>query len=78
MLESIGQYGPGYRGPSYHDTRVPWLEKVVNKTSELRTKHEATCKEYGCSLMPDRWNDTRHCHLINFIATPTIQKGPTF
>jgi hypothetical protein len=23
MLESIGQYGPGYRGSSYHDARVP-------------------------------------------------------
>jgi hypothetical protein len=68
MLESIGQYGPGYRGPSYHDTRVPWLERAVNRTSELRAKHEAAWKEYGCSLMSDGWTDTGHRHLINFLA----------
>jgi hypothetical protein len=68
MLESIGQYGPGYRGPSYHDARVPWLERAVNRTSDLRTKHEEAWKEYGCSLMSDGWTDTRQCHLINFLA----------
>jgi hypothetical protein len=50
MLESIGQYGPGYRGPSYHDAMVPWLERAVNRTSDLRTKHEEVWKEYRCSL----------------------------
>jgi hypothetical protein len=40
MLESIGQYGPGYRGPSYHDARVSWLDRAVIRTSELRRKHE--------------------------------------
>jgi hypothetical protein len=68
MLESIGQYGPGYRGPSYHDARVPWLDRAVNRTSELRTKHEEAWWEYGCNLMLDGWTDTRHCHLINFLA----------
>jgi hypothetical protein len=75
MLESMGQYGPGYRGPSYHDARVPWLERVVNRTSDLRMKHEEAWKEYGCSLMSDGWTDTRHRHLIIFL--PTIQQGPT-
>jgi hypothetical protein len=68
MLESIGKYGPGYRGPSYHDARVPWLERAVNRTSDLRTKHEEAWKEYGCSLMSDGWTDTRQRHLINFLA----------
>jgi hypothetical protein len=36
MLESIGQYGPRYRGPSYHEARVPWLDRAVKRTSELR------------------------------------------
>jgi hypothetical protein len=72
MLESIGQYGLGYRRPSYHDSRVPCLERAVNKTSELRTKHEATWKQYGCSLMSDGWTNTRHHHLINFLVnSPT-------
>jgi len=40
LLESIGQYGPGYRSPSYHEIRNPLLEKVVDRTSKLRKKHE--------------------------------------
>jgi hypothetical protein len=37
MLESIGQYGPGYRGPSYHETRVPWPKRTVKRTSTPAT-----------------------------------------
>jgi hypothetical protein len=66
MLESIGQYGPGYRGPSYHEARVPWLERAAKRTLELRSKHEEAWKEYGCTLMSDGWTDTKHHHLINF------------
>jgi len=68
LIESIGQYGPGYRSPSYHDIRVPLLEKAVNRTSELRKKHEEAWKEYGCTIMSDGWTDTSHRHLINFLA----------
>jgi hypothetical protein len=68
MLESIGQYGPGYHGPSYHEARIPWLERVVKRTSELRSKHEEAWKEYGCTLMSGGWTDTKQCHLINFLA----------
>ncbi|XP_066391968.1 uncharacterized protein [Miscanthus floridulus] len=68
LLESIGQYGPGYRSPSYHDVRTPLLERAVNRTVELRKKHEEAWKEYGCTIMSDGWTDTSHRHLINFLA----------
>jgi len=68
MLESIGQYGPGYRSPSYHEIRNPLLDRAVNKTEELRKKHEDAWKEYGCTIMSDGWTDTSHHHLINFLA----------
>jgi hypothetical protein len=68
MLESIGQYGPGYRSPSYHAIRNLLLDRVVNKTNELRKKHEEAWKEYGCTIMSDGWTDTSHHHLINFLA----------
>ena len=68
MLESIGQYGPGYRSPSYHEIRNPLLDRAVNKTEELRKKHEDAWKEYGCTIMSDGWTDTSHRHLINFLA----------
>jgi len=68
MLESIGQYGPGYHSPTYREIREPLLERVVNRTLELRKKHEEAWKEYGCTLMSDGWTDTSHRHLIRFLA----------
>jgi len=68
LLESIGQYGPGYRSPSYHEMRCPLLDRAVDRTAILRKKHEEAWKEYGCSLMSDGWTDTRQRHLINFLA----------
>jgi hypothetical protein len=68
MLESIGQYGPGYRSPSYHEIRNPLLDRAVKKTDEVRKKHEEAWKEYGCTIMSDGWTDTSHRHLINFLA----------
>jgi len=72
MLESIGHYGPGYCSPSMHEIREPLLERVVNKTTELRKKHEEAWKEYGCTLMSDGWTDTSHRYLINFLANSPV------
>ncbi|CAD6244265.1 unnamed protein product [Miscanthus lutarioriparius] len=72
MLESIGQYGPGYRSPSMHEIREPLLDRAINKTTELRKKHEEAWKEYGCTLMSDGWTDTSHRHLINFLANSPV------
>jgi hypothetical protein len=38
MLESTGQYGPRYRSPTYHDCRGKLLDRVVERTTELRKK----------------------------------------
>jgi len=73
MLESIGQYGHGYRSPTYHDIRGPLLERAVERTAKLRKKHEEAWKEYGCTIMSDGWTDKSHRHLINFLA----QQGPS-
>jgi hypothetical protein len=51
-----------------HDIREPLLERAINKTAELRKKHEESWKEYGCTLMSDGWTDTSHRHIINFLA----------
>ena len=68
MIESVGQYGPGLVPPSYHQLRVPLLEKVKKQTDQLRLKHESAWKKYGCTLMSDGWTDRRGRHLINFLA----------
>jgi hypothetical protein len=68
MCEAIGQYGPGYRPPSYHEVRVPLLGKVVEQINKIKEKHEAAWKQYGCTLMSDGWTDRRGHHLINFLV----------
>jgi hypothetical protein len=69
MCEAIGQYGPGYRPPSYHEVRVPLLGKAVEQINKLKEKHEAAWKQYGCTLMSDGWTDRRGRHLINFLVS---------
>ncbi|KAM0854463.1 hypothetical protein ACQ4PT_050422 [Festuca glaucescens] len=68
LLESIGQYGSDYVTPSYHDVRIPLLEKAKVKTDTLNEKHEKAWEEYGCSLMSDGWTDMSGRHLINFLV----------
>ena len=57
LLESVRQYGSDYITPSYHDVRVPLLEKAKLKTDTLKAKHQKAWKEYGCTLMSDGWTD---------------------
>jgi len=68
MCETIGQYGPGYKTPSYHEVRVSLLAKTVEQTNKLKEKHEAGWKQYGCTLMLDGWTDRRGRHLFNFLV----------
>jgi hypothetical protein len=68
MLEAVGQYGPGYVKPSYHDVRVPLLEKAKKSVDEIKKTHELAWTEFGCTLMSDGWTDRRGRHLINFLV----------
>jgi hypothetical protein len=68
MLESIGQYGPGYRSATYHDFRGKLTDRAVERTTKIRKIHEDSWKEYGCSIMSDGWTSTNHRHNINFLA----------
>jgi hypothetical protein len=36
MLEAVGQYGPGYGKPSYHDVTAPLLEKAKKSVDEIK------------------------------------------
>ncbi|XP_074374697.1 uncharacterized protein LOC141715114 [Apium graveolens] len=68
MVESIGQYGPGLKPPTYHELRVPLLKKAKDETEKLKEKHEKAWKRYGCTLMSDGWTDRRGRSLINFLV----------
>ena len=39
MLEAIGQYGVGYKGPSFHDVRVTNLKKELSLTKDSMKDH---------------------------------------
>lgn len=68
MIESAGQYGPGLIPPSYHELRVPLLEKARQNTEKLRENHEMAWEKFGCTIMADGWTDRRQRHLINFLV----------
>ncbi|GFS36181.1 hAT dimerization domain-containing protein [Actinidia rufa] len=57
MIESIGQYGPGMKPPSYHETRVTYLKKELAHTNDLMKDHRENWVKYGCSIMADGWTD---------------------
>ena len=47
MIESIGQFGPGLKPPSYHELRVPCLKKELEATNELMSSHKAEWAKVG-------------------------------
>ncbi|XP_074351687.1 uncharacterized protein LOC141690823 [Apium graveolens] len=68
MVESIYQFGPGLKPPTFHDLRMPLLKKSKEETEKLREKHDKAWRKYGCTLMIDGWTDRRGRHLINFLV----------
>ncbi|XP_075511804.1 uncharacterized protein LOC142547406 [Primulina tabacum] len=68
MIEAIGQYGPNLKLPSYHELRVPLLQKEIAYTNELLKENRDECEKYGCSIMSDGWTDRKHRTLINFLV----------
>ncbi|XP_031106140.1 uncharacterized protein LOC116010770 [Ipomoea triloba] len=68
MVESIGQMRSGLKPPSFHELRLPLLEKAKQVTDKLKEKHTLAWKEFGCTLMSDGWTDRRGRQLINFLA----------
>ena len=55
VIESIWQYDPNMKPPSYHELRVPILKKEAAYTNELLSDHKESWKKYDCSIMSDGW-----------------------
>ncbi|XP_028062825.1 uncharacterized protein LOC114266138 [Camellia sinensis] len=68
MVEAFGQYGPGMKPPSYHEVRVPYLQKEVDHTNKTMEDHKKDWVTYGCSLIADGWKGKRNRALINFLV----------
>ncbi|XP_042476322.1 uncharacterized protein LOC122058015 [Macadamia integrifolia] len=68
MVESIAQYGSGYKPPTYHDLRGPLLNTAKDKIVDMKKKYEIYWKQYGCTLMSEGWMDKRGRYWINFLV----------
>ena len=68
MLEAIGQYGVGYKGPSFHDVRVTNLKKELALTKDSMKDHFIEWSKNGCSIMSDGWTDRKERSLVNFLV----------
>ncbi|GJT12491.1 3-hydroxyisobutyryl-CoA hydrolase 1-like protein [Tanacetum coccineum] len=69
-MEAVAQHGTGFKPPSYHEVRVPYLAKAVKSTDEMvKQVHHEQWAKYGCSLMSDGWRDSvAHKDIINFLV----------
>ena len=67
MLEAIGQYGVGYKGPSFHDVRATNLKKELTLTKDSMKDHFTKWKQIRCSIMSDGWTDMKERSLVNFL-----------
>ena len=47
LVESIGQFGPGMKPPSYHEIRVPLLNKEVESVNKMLQGHKEEWAKYG-------------------------------
>ncbi|XP_057504011.1 uncharacterized protein LOC130787631 [Actinidia eriantha] len=76
MIESIGQYGPDMKPPSYHETRATYRKKELAHTNDLMKDHRDNWVKYGCFIMADGWIDGKGKTLINFLVC--CPKGSMF
>ena len=68
MLEAIGQYGVGYKGPSFHDVRVTNLKKELALTKDSMKDHFTEWKKNGYSIMLDGWTDRKEKVFGEFLS----------
>jgi len=57
MIDVIGAYGSNLLAPSYHEFRVPLLNKEVDYTEKLLQDHKLQWSKHGCSIMSNAWTD---------------------
>ncbi|XP_019437890.1 PREDICTED: uncharacterized protein LOC109343825 [Lupinus angustifolius] len=68
MMDVVANYGPNLKLPTYHELRVPLLQKEVELTKEMMKPHIIERAISGCSIMSDAWTDRKGRTLINFMV----------
>ncbi|KAH6775608.1 hAT transposon superfamily protein, partial [Perilla frutescens var. hirtella] len=72
LVESIGQYGPGYIPPTRYDYIVPLLNKEIDRTKDLLKTHESEWRLNGCSIMTDGWSDRKRRSIMNLCVNSKL------
>ncbi|XP_057452324.1 uncharacterized protein LOC130744151 [Lotus japonicus] len=58
----------GIKPPTYHEVRVSYFKKAVEKVTESLGKYKNEWGKWGCTLMCDGWTDRNGRSLTNFLV----------
>ena len=76
MTGMIGNFGKGFKSPSYHEVRVKSLKLEVERTMNLLSEFKEEWKRTGCTIMSDGWTDKKKKSICNFLVNSP--KGAVF
>ena len=68
MVDTIAEVGPGVKPPSTYEIGGKYLDMEYDDYTRYLEDYFQTWKEYGCTLMCDRWTSNNRQHIINFMA----------
>jgi len=72
MIDAIGACGSDLPVPSYHEIRVPFLNKEVQYTEKFLQDHKLQWSKHGCSIMSYAWTNQKQQCLINFLLSSPV------
>ncbi|XP_058076143.1 uncharacterized protein LOC131224790 isoform X1 [Magnolia sinica] len=65
MLDLVGQYGPGLKGPSGRMIYGQFLQDEIATIKQCQVEFKASWAITGCTIMADSWEDVQGRTLIN-------------
>ncbi|XP_025801428.1 uncharacterized protein LOC112880916 [Panicum hallii] len=68
MLEAIGQFGRGLRGPSPYEMGGPFLRKRKQKVLDGFKNHKESWELSGCTIMTDAWTHRKGRGVMNLVV----------
>jgi hypothetical protein len=68
MLEAIGAFGRGLRGPSAYEMSGPFLKRAKQKVLDRFKNHHESWQLTGCSVMTDAWTDRKGRGVMNLVV----------
>ncbi|RWR95166.1 HAT dimerization domain-containing protein isoform 2 [Cinnamomum micranthum f. kanehirae] len=69
MLDLVGQYGQGLKGPSSRLISGRYLQEEIATIKEYQMEFKASWATTGCTIMADSWKDVQGRALINFLVS---------